>query len=467
MKFLPRWILPCALGLCALGYWVRKEATVEDAIAAAVRDVNREETWGIRLHGAVWKRLPKIFTEMAPGLAPADPGRIRISALERLGTLAPQSELAVATLLEVLKGKRPVREHLSAIGALGRIGPFAGPAIDPLLGIIATCTNVMNPFSDEVRSACFSALTAIAPADERVLNALLGPIEGKTDRFSTVGFLERSAALYDEKVRARLVELMRRDPESKPGLVRVAGKIQPESARTISILLECLREGNTQAKAAVVSLLLQQPIRRMEIARELNNLLMELRAENPPTVPAPAPPSIVGRSVQVNEAWLNRQRLTEWNNLRRNTISALAKMGPIAGESVSLLHAHLSHPDREVRSKSAMALFRITGDFGAAGKLYGEMLKDDAASIRKFAVVELAQLSPESPAGIPYLIGALKDPNNQVRGNAAAGLGAAGTNALAALPYLMSLTNDPSPAVRYDATNAIARIRAASTEFDR
>ena len=454
-RFLLRRVIPSAFVICAFLLWfcLRKPWTAQEIIAAAVRDVNCEESWGRRFHAAVWKGLPAMITDMLPaGSGPKDIGRVRMNALEELGGLAPQSDLVVTTLLEVLGDqRRSLGEHLSAIGALGRIGPFAKSAVDPFLSIIAASTNTTNSFAQERQPACFQALSTIAPADERVLNTVFEQIERRTDGFSStafsaISFLELNAAVYDEKVQARLVNLMRTD-YLEPSLVRVVGMIQPDSARTASILVEFLREGDQGTQAVVVNHLNNRPIRRAEIMRGLNNLLAELQAETPPNAPAftsaPSPQ--------------NYKR--QWNELRRNTTSALGRMGPMASESVSLLRADISHPDPAVRSTSAIAFFRITDDFSAADELYGELLGDKALEVRKLAVLDLAQISAECPASVPHLIRASEDQAFKVRQNAIIGLAAAGTNAVAALPRLTSLLSDRSPAIRYDAKNAIEKIR--------
>ena len=459
-RFLLRWILPCALVIFALGvwYWVRKPQTAEDIVAVAVRDVNREVSWGLRLHGAVWELLPKMAKDVLP--APENIGWVRRAAFEELQRLGPQSDLAVRTLLKVLENPRRSRdEHQLAIRALGRIGPFAKEAVEPLLKIIAATTNTfLDPF--ELGNTCFSALSSIAPTDARVLNAVFEEIQ-RTNAYPATIVLDPNADRYDEKVQARLLSPIRTtDPMLKTSLIRVAGKIQPNSSRTASILVEWLRGNDSQARDAVVRLMIEHPVRKMEIARELSHLLAELQADFPQ---APSRFSgLIARSGQMERAWLNRIRFANWADPRCSTITALGKMGQVASESVSLLQAHLSHPEVTVRSTTAIALFRITGDSSHAEKLYGELLGDEEVEVRKLAVLDLGQISAECPASVPLLIRALKDREFKVRQHAIIGLGAAGTNAVAALPHLMSMMNDRSRAIQYDATNAIVKIRGGS-----
>ncbi len=460
-RFLVRCVLPCALMIGALVCWfsVRKPLTAEDVVRAAVRDVNREE---LRWHTAVWKRLPKMFTDMASSFSPKDVGGIRMAAFQQLESLAPQSDLVVTTLLGVLQDKsRAPHEHASAILVLGNIGPFAKAAVDPLLEIANSSANVTNRFQYDLRGACLSALSTIAPTDERWLDTVIQDMQQKSGGFSgwlsLVPLLQQNAALYDEKVQERLVGLMRADQELKVHLIRVVGRIQPNSSRTLSLLVEYLRD--KQARGAVVTLLNEQPVRRAEIVRELNDLLTELRAESPPNA-FDRPSFGDGRppTPQDFDLWQRYNRSRYWSMLRRSTISALGRMGPIASETVPVLTGYMIDPDPEVRSKSATALFRITGDFGAVERTFMEMLASETPEVRKLAVGELGQISPECPASVPHLIRSLEDKEFKVRENAILGLVAAGTNGLAALPHLRSMTNDRSPAIQYEAKVAIGKI---------
>ena len=88
-RFLLRRLIPCAVVICGFLLWfcLWKPRTVQEIIAAAVRDVNCEDSWGRRLHAAVWKGLPAMITDMLPpGSGPRDLWRVRMSALEELGS---------------------------------------------------------------------------------------------------------------------------------------------------------------------------------------------------------------------------------------------------------------------------------------------------------------------------------------------------------------------------------------------
>ena len=91
-----------------------------------------------------------------------------------------------------------------------------------------------------------------------------------------------------------------------------------------------------------------------------------------------------------------------------------------------------------------------------------QCLQDKDTVVSMGAPQALGGFKIERSTAVPALIDSLQNPRTGVRGMAARSLPEFGVEALPALPALSNLLNDPSPPVRREATNAIARLNAAT-----
>jgi hypothetical protein len=154
-----RWAAMALLSLATLWSIYRHRIySPENQLARALHGIREQDGWGRRLHQEIWRHLPQIVDEYAPGLSPIPLQDVHRAAAEELCDLAPQSKEAVQVLIEVMLEDPALEVVRTAIMALRNIGPLASAAIDPLL-------TLDNTPAMPWRSTVFDALCAIAPGN--------------------------------------------------------------------------------------------------------------------------------------------------------------------------------------------------------------------------------------------------------------------------------------------------------------
>jgi HEAT repeat protein len=376
-----------------------------------------------------------------------DVAAARIAAIRTLDYFAPKSNEAVAALIEVLHKPGTVDAHWEAIKALEKIGPFAIAAKDTLLRIIAAKKENEGDGPDLILQAAFSAVAAIGPHDQEVLDTLFATMMGTGMRaFDAIAVLDYQAGLYDEKVQQQVIRLLQSNPPYAPQLVRLAGKIQPNSARTVQFLIDSLHTQDFAGQAEAVKLLLNREIERgEEIVPDLQKLLIALKSDEPP------------RSLRPMRFGLNDPDV--WKGERRDVIVLFGKIGPPARPAADLIREFKSDKDYQVRLEAVMALAEITGEFNESERFLRELY--DPAQNNFPTGTYRSNIALRCRATIPVLITLLDDADKRVRYNVLMSVREAGTNAIEALPAVKRLLEDPSVSVRQEASNTIAKISPA------
>jgi HEAT repeat protein len=121
--------------------------------------------------------------------------------------------------------------------------------------------------------------------------------------------------------------------------------------------------------------------------------------------------------------------------VREEAIEVLTAAGPAAKEAVPLLEKMLRDEPRSLRTRAALALWRIDGRTRPAVEALGETARDRALSsnARNLAIQHLQQLGGDAAAAVPTLLDLIDDPDLALRNTALWTLGTVGKPALPAV----------------------------------
>jgi HEAT repeat protein len=142
---------------------------------------------------------------------------------------------------------------------------------------------------------------------------------------------------------------------------------------------------------------------------------------------------------------------------RRSAASTLAKIGPLAADSIpALMKLAIEDQDETVLETSGQALGVVARNHPKIVLELLGMIESSSDSQRLAATRAAARL--EDARAVPLLMASLKHANPKVREEAAESLGEMKAMAIAALPTLLETADDPIPAVRSEANQAIGKI---------
>src|SRR5215204_6101379 len=168
------------------------------------------------------------------------------------------------------------------------------------------------------------------------------------------------------------------------------------------------------------------------------------------TPPPPARSGLSRNSARVRD-WANRVTAND-PKARASAEAALVKG---AGRSLPLLRRFLTSDDEDLHQQTFKIIQRIGPP---AIPLLVELLRDERVSIRRSAVSELIDLTPDIEWIQPALRRALGDEDSMVAGDAARALGALGKRASPSADALINTLSHEDPYVRIYAAEALASI---------
>ena len=155
-------------------------------------------------------------------------------------------------------------------------------------------------------------------------------------------------------------------------------------------------------------------------------------------------------------------RLMNQTNSRATRFRAAYTLPCLGAKSIPPLLAVLTNQQAEVRAVVTSSLQPLGTNARPLVPTLIQCLQDKDTVVSMGAPQALGGFKIERSTAVPALIDSLQNPRTGVRGMAARSLPEFGVEALPALPALSNLLNDPSPPVRREATNAIARLNAAT-----
>lgn len=367
-----------------------------------------------------------------------DDANIRLSAVRFLGERGPDAAAALPTLMELFRGRdsqlsseaghvlkgigKPAVPHLLkalesptnhvwvfAFRTLTALGPDAEEAIDPLLDIVQTKSDV------GLRTLAIVGLGSIDPMAKKSLTCL-----------SNVAKEE-----HEEVARTAILALQHGGRPAIPLLVEV---VQLHSDERLVVALRILRSSAkeiTEIEAAeltpplVAALLHQKPYFRDEArhlllaissrAKDAVPLLVELLNRDSPYREGVA--VVLGRMGKEAIPPLLKLIQSEIEELHRLGVAGFAAMENPPPEAIPGLIRAFRYKDDSVRSaaRRGLSLYRE-----AALQPLLETLKDPSEQVRCEAICTLSILGAASKAAFPQLVEALQDPAESVRVTAAA-----------------------------------------------
>ena len=352
----------------------------------------------------------------------------QIEAVVQLGSLGPYAQPAIEPLVNLLKTENPALRHESIV-ALGQIGPMAHDSADSLTGFLTSDNELLQ-------SAALESLRRIgtASSEARTQIQLLCQNQNASLAISAIRCLVKIAGAENRELVQnsvpRLVEALgdtRADVrnEASVTLVEIGPSVVPAVAATLSgkdsrvqlKACEILGQLGADAASSVPDLLKHLKDDDELVVRAATAALGKIHAE--PTTVLPA----------IN-ALLQRKSAA----VRIIAVRAIADYGPEAGDSASLMLNLLSDENMMLRASAADALGR-TGD--ARGEVIEALIKalsDENAPVTLNAANALSNLG--APA-VPALVQKLADKN--YRRLVIEVLGEIGAGAEAAVPALVEL----------------------------
>lgn len=302
-------------------------------------------------------------------------------ALPRFG------KAAVAPLLDLVRANPQVR--MSAINALGTIGPAASEAVPQLIAIM------QSDADNYARREAALALGKINP-DARVVQPAyvraLGDSDAQVRRWAVAGLANlrppATSAVAD------LTRLASSDPsrDTRLAALEAVSSISPSSAGTVSTMRKALADAESLVKGAAARAL----ARAGPSAADAVGDLAALASRDPD------------------------------NSVRDYTVRALGAIGPKARPAVPSILAALRSPDSHARVTAAQALSEIVPDDRSSADALVLALSDSDAYVRRWSIRALGAMGAPAQVAIPALVAKARGQNPEERGLAISALGRLG-----------------------------------------
>jgi len=314
---------------------------------------------------------------LAEAISDPDPA-VRLAAAEALWRIEKRPERVLPILIAAVQSRQKNADPRWAVYLVGEIGPQARKAVPAL-------AQALSDPDLELRCRAAEALWEIEARPERLIPTLIALIEA-TEEYAPEGALWWDLSY----IRCRAAAVL--------------GKIGPEARQAVPALIKAIEGGDSILSGSAIDALAEMGL---EAKKAVPTMVEHLGDQRAATVFAmPHGIHYVGET-----AWI-----------------ALGKMNP---DAVNPLTGALTHKDKNVRMRAALALH---------------------------------DLGPQAKPAVGALIAALKDPDEEVRRYAARALGAIGPEAQAAIPVVIEAIDDREWVVRMEAAPALVRIDAKSPQ---
>ena len=437
--------------------------------------------------------------------------KARISALGELGDMGSRGRPAVPAILPLLRARNAkVRE--AAADALTEIGPgpeavpslveairdedtgwdatFALVAVGP--AAIPALTRTLHDSDADVRSRAVYALGEFGPAAKDSMPALIALFAkesakgraGIADTWAEIGSGARSAiSLLAESLRDG-------PPELRFAVARALWKIEGRPERVVPTLIAIIASKGNAEKAAGRDASEREspdcgpPAYAAELlgrigpeARQAVPALIEAVKAPDPVLCAcavealgkigpdakQAIPAIVERlgDHRRAKALLEPHRWTYAGRLEVGirAWTALGKMGPDA--AVALIPA-LSHGDKDIRQRAALALKYLGSDATPALEALVASLRDKDEEVRRYAAGAIGEMGSSAQPALPMLLKAADDPASRVREAAVDALPLVAPESPEMFAALIAALEDSDGTVQAHAVMSLGKLGAAA-----
>ena len=317
-------------------------------------------------------------------------------------------------------GKRARIGALEELGDMGNRGEPAVSAIVPLL-------RVRNA---QVRQAAAGTLWKIEGRPERVVPTLIAIVESKGRVEKAGGAAKpKGEPRKEESAAAHAAELLGKiGPEARQAVPALIEAVESRDSFLVGCAIEALGEIGPDARRAIPAIvehLGDDRIYRRTFAGTwyVGSAAWCALGEMGPDAAVALIPALTHRDKDV----------------RRRAALALEYLGPDAAPALEALAASLRDKDERVRRYSADAIGEIGSSAQSALPMLLGAADDPASRVREAVVDALPRVAPESPEVLVALIAALEDPDGTVEAHAVMSLGRLGAAARPAVPLMAKM----------------------------
>jgi len=338
---------------------------------------------------------------------------VRANAAEALGSIGPDAQTAIPTLLELLQDSQAdVRK--AAADALGNLGPASKEAVPAL-------TALLSDKESAVRGPAARALGRIGPEAKPAALALAKLLDDKTKYEEGVNLVYGLGRPLEEFAKTLCVRdnavtaLLRIGPEATlPTLRELLGD---EEAEARSAAAKGLGLFGPKAKTAVPDLIATLRDESWQVRHSATEALGAVGPEAKAAVP-----DLVGLLLEENQEDGDAapiERMQRALDLRHSVAEALRKMLPDATDSLTRM---LRDKDNRVRGTTAY----VVGEIGQQAKAtipdLTELLQDEDHQVRIAAVWALGKMGADAKDAMSDLKDLLENESEQLREAAAEAL---------------------------------------------
>jgi HEAT repeat protein len=412
-------------------------------------------------------------------------------AINVMASMGPDAQVAIPSLLEVIKTSEQVdlqRTALLAISAIGYTDGEVNTAVvnslqnpelhsagaialgklqsNPLLAVTALSSN-LHEDGDFYREEKIRVLGEMGAAAQASVPALVGVLKYECLKYEETDTNPGSWIQENHELCASTVATLANiGSAAVPDLVNL---LKSESREDRSLAAITLSQLGADAQAAIPALVIaledqDEYVRKFAAAAlgEIGNealppLLDTLQSQTPTTRDLAA--AAMGDMGTAAVPGLVELINVDDPETRLPTMMALAQIGPDALPALPALVKALEDKDPDIRNQAAITLGRMGPQAHSAISALAKALNDSQPTVRSSAAAALESIGAEARVAIPALVEALADSDPQVRSSAAAAIGTLdpGTEVN---PVLIAALKDADPLVRQRAATALGEINS-------
>lgn len=353
--------------------------------------------------------------------------RVCWHAARALGAIGSNAEAVVPALVDKLDAESPLLRGNVAM-ALARFGPESASAVPKLIPML-------KDSDPNLRVAAARTLGAIGPAAEAAVPALDDALE---DEVGTVTFASAEALGGIGKPAVPVLAARLEDENLRPLVAAVLGEIGPDAVGAVPQLLKLLDSEERSIRVeAVLAISNMGPAARGTAApalmKRLSNPKDESRAGAIYTLAkigaSEAVPSIRrileegdDSQAQLAAAWalvvfepenpkivaealprLKAALRDDWELIRRESLSAIAMVGPAAKSAVPAVAKTLDDENGEVRAEALYALTEIGAPQPMIAEAAIKAVADPDPAVRSTGIYALGRIGAAAKPGVPQL----------------------------------------------------------------
>jgi HEAT repeat protein len=364
-----------------------------------LRDALKDKNALVRVKAAeaLWKidKTPSaiLLPVLLEAMTSPDAG-VRAAAPPVIALLGAKAKPALPALSKALKDKE-LDVKLSAVIALGDLGPVARGTADELLALTADKDFfLLEPF---VGSALANLGESVVPALTKALTDKSA--ERRRVSASALGTMGPGAV---PAVGALAEALAHDDPALRQLAARALGKIGPEAGAALPTLEKRLSD-------KVVAVRIESALATWRITQKATHVgvLVEALGDESPGVRDSACQALAVMKAGAKDAVDPVAKLLSDKDLRIRAVMTLGAIGPAANKSLPQLNKLLQDKDGETRLQAALSVWQISGDATESLSVLEKTLATEAHY--SASIVILGEMRGAAASLLPTLVNLYRD----------------------------------------------------------